>query len=151
MLVGIKGTVVWWVSGALIMIRLLKPIGSRLVDILTDWLLVETLAIDFLKAPYWDIYLDVVRLGNTIGTSIWANEVFFFLKVYFDGFWILELFRTSSILSFIIFLRLNYSLYVGSSLDDAIDRIYWLDLPSLSGFFYVKLISWVFTWFHLTS
>jgi len=149
MLVGIKETVLWWALGAWIMIRFLKPIGSRLVGILTDWLLVETLAIDFLKAPYWDIYLDVVRLGITIGTSIWVNNVF--LKVYFDGFWRAELLRTSSILSFTIFLRPNYSLYMGSNLDDTIDRVYWLDLPNLSGFFYVKLISWVLTLFHLTS
>ena len=37
--------------------------GSRRTGILIDWLFVETLAMDFLKAPYCEISRLVVRLG----------------------------------------------------------------------------------------
>lgn len=83
-------TVVLW-AGFLLM-RGYFRMGIRM-----DWLAVDTLAVDFLKAPYWLIYLEAARTGRVPGRSKQDP----FLKPST----LLAATLTSSILLFIIFFK----------------------------------------------
>lgn len=83
-------TVVLW-AGFLLM-RGYFRMGIRM-----DWLAVDTLAVDFLKAPYWLIYLEAARTGRVPGRSKQDP----FLKPST----LLTAPLTSSILLFIIFFK----------------------------------------------
>lgn len=81
----------------------LRRIGYFLMGMRIEWLLVETLAIDFLKLPYWLISREAVRMGTVPATSKHAVEVF--LKFYFERRWRALPRRTSSILLFMTFFK----------------------------------------------